>query len=294
MTNKRAGTGWRAFLLLSLLLGGCTTMTPESQPPLPAITDTPRGTWHPGKMVWHDLLTPDVDAARRFYGELFGWTFEPRGRYTLVRHDGRRIGGMLAMPEREGKRPLATWLVTLSVPDVDQAVNWTRSRGGEVLNGPVDMPERGRGALIRDPRGAAILVLRARDGDPPDRVPGIGDWLWNERWSIVLDAPTDFYRVLGDYEAVLEGADYRVLVAEGKWRAGIRRIAEQAYAARWVPAVRVADPAALVERVEALGGQVLVRPGEHEGNPDAALITDDQGALLILQRWSFPNEEGTR
>ena len=29
-----------------------------------------------GRFVWHDLLTKDVSAARRFYGELFGWRFE--------------------------------------------------------------------------------------------------------------------------------------------------------------------------------------------------------------------------
>ena len=41
----------------------------------------------PGKLVWFDLLTDDDAAARRFYGELFGWTFDrsqgPTG-YSLI------------------------------------------------------------------------------------------------------------------------------------------------------------------------------------------------------------------
>ncbi len=298
MTGRRRDSIRRLVFVAGLLaatLTGCALHAPRQpvEPPLPPITEAETGEWHPGKVVWHDLLTPDAAASQRFYGQLFGWTFEPRGRYSLIRHGDRRIGGILALLPRDGQTPVAGWLITLSVPDVDQAANWTRSQGGEVITGPVDMPQRGRGALLRDPNGATVLVLRSKTGDPPDRFPAMGDWLWNERWSRLLDADTAFYRVLGDYEAVLEGADYRVLIGDGRWRLGLRQVGDDSLAERWVPVVRVADPAALLAKVEALGGTVLVRPGEHAANPDAALVADDAGALLILQRWSFPNEGET-
>lgn len=61
-----------ALLLVSLilLLSGCATQWP-AMPPLsdngPALT---------GKVIWHDLVTPDLAVAERFYGGLFDWQFE--------------------------------------------------------------------------------------------------------------------------------------------------------------------------------------------------------------------------
>src|ERR1700684_2588935 len=42
---------------------------------LPALTQPASGEHHVGKIVWADLVTPDIDGAKRFYGALFGWTF---------------------------------------------------------------------------------------------------------------------------------------------------------------------------------------------------------------------------
>ena len=80
--------------------------------------------------------------------------------------------------------------------------------------------------------------------------------------------------------------DYTILQSEGKWRAGIRHVYENDFKVRWVPSVRVADPAAIVDQVEALGGTVWVRPEEAPSNGDTALISDTTGALLMIQRWS--------
>ena len=46
---------------------------------VPPLTDPPTGTYQRGKLVWIDLLTVDLAAARRFYGALFGWTFTDFG-----------------------------------------------------------------------------------------------------------------------------------------------------------------------------------------------------------------------
>jgi Bleomycin resistance protein-like N-terminal len=56
-----------------------------------------------GKVVWNDLITEDLEAARRFYGELFGWTFEqgarPSGRpYWLARSGKVYVAGMVEAP----------------------------------------------------------------------------------------------------------------------------------------------------------------------------------------------------
>jgi len=243
--------------------------------------------------VWHDLVTPDSEAARKFYGELFGWTFREHGRYVEILNRGRRIGGIFELKPKKGKKATAEWIASMSVPDVDEAVSYVEARGGKIIHKPVDMPGRGRGALIRDPQGAHLVLLRAEGGDPEDREPEIGDWLWNECWSTAPEETVDFYVHLGGYEETVEGNDYTILVNENKWRAGVRRIEEGKLSGRWIPVVRVEDPAGMLDRVDSLGGVVWVKPGEKASNVRTALISDCTGALLMLQHWTFPeNGEG--
>lgn len=276
-----------------LLLSACAELDRKSTPgqELTTITAAPTDLYHPGKIVWHDLLTPDAKASRAFYGELFGWSFAQHGAYSEVFNKGRKIAGVVEVGREEGKEMAGLWLMSLSVPDVNKAVDAAVALGGKVLNGPLVMPKRGRGALISDSFGAYIVVLHARDGDPEDRPPAKGDWLWDEIWTAAPEATIEFYKAIGGYRQVAEGKGYAILMSEGKPRAGIR-FSDSDATVRWVPVIRVDDPAALLPRVEALGGTVWVRPGEVSGNPGAALISDNAGALLILQRWLSPDAQG--
>ena len=72
------------MVLTLLLLSGCAAGKKSSSLVLTPVTDTPTGIHHQGKFVWNDLLTDDVETAREFYGQLFGWTFTQQGRYTVV------------------------------------------------------------------------------------------------------------------------------------------------------------------------------------------------------------------
>ncbi len=284
-----------ATMAVGLLLpGGCARLHPRGEPggsmALTPITAEPTGVTHVGKFVWHDLLTPDPAAARAFYGGLLGWDFRDNGAYIEILHHGRKIGGIVERKPKEGSEPVASWLASMSVADVDEAVSWANAHGGEIISGPVDMPLRGRGALIKDPQGAYLVALHAKGGDPPDAHARIGEWLWDEVWSTLPEAATSFYRGLGRYASTLEGEGYVILINEGRWRAGVRRVGRAEYHGRWVPVIRVEDPAALLDEVEGLGGIVLVRPGEGPTDVDTALITDNRGALLMLQRWTYPAE----
>jgi predicted enzyme related to lactoylglutathione lyase len=287
-------------LLLSagLLLHGCSGI-PESDSNttarvLTAITETPTHSHHPGKFIWHDLLTPDVAASRDFYEKLLGWTFLQKGDYVEIYNNGHKIGGIARVAPGNGKQPPpSSWLASMSVADVDAAVAKVRAQRGKVINGPMDMPMRGRGALISDPHGAHLVLLHAKGGDPEDREPTMGDWLWNEIWTNVPEETIAFYRNIGNYSDVRKGQDYAILVNEGKWRAGVR-FSDGDISIRWVPAIRVPDPGAMLPMVETLGGIVWVRPGDIPGNPGTALISDNTGALLILQQWNISSGKGGR
>lgn len=284
-----------AVLLTSLWFTGCTNIPELSQKNepllLPSITQSMTGEWHHGKFVWHDLLTDDVATARKFYAEVFGWTFKTNGTYTQILNHGDLIGGMMQVGPTDDNKAEALWLPSLSVANIDQSIRYMKSKKGKVIKGPLEMKERGRGALVSDPQGAQLVFLHARNGDPKDVTPQVGDWLWNELWTNTPQKSYDFYRKLVGYDSDQKRDSYRILKKKGKWRAGIRDVSKEDLKARWVPAIRVSNVEETMTKVKALGGKVLVSPHKALVNGDVALIADNTGALVIIQRWEKGGKE---
>jgi predicted enzyme related to lactoylglutathione lyase len=282
------------FLLGVGLLAGCSCLTgkKEVKPEgLPSITQAPTGQFHLGKIIWHDLLTSNPDRAKGFYEKLFGWEFRAvRSRYTEIYFKGRKLGGMLQIDPKEGREPSSMWLVAFSEADIEGALKRLKAGGGTLLRGPTDWGDRGEGVLISDSSGAHSLLMHAKGGDPEDRNPEMGEWLWNELWTLQMNQDALFYNALIPYSDSEKDAHYVVLLNEGKWRVGIRQIKEKAFAGRWIPVIRVADPLALQEKVERLGGKSWVPSPKQQKNGNTLLISDPDGALVILQKWDFSEE----
>jgi uncharacterized protein len=282
-------------LLLALLAAGCTAITVN----LPPITETPTDQHHAGKVVWHDLLTNTPEASRRFYGELFGWEFEqPRvfvgvgsgDSYMLIRHNGKLIGGMVDTNALGKKENISQWITTISVPDIDAAVERVAGAGGKVINAPESIGERGRMAVIEDATGALFAMIQTRHGDPGDAEPVPNGWLWDELWTSDVDAATGFYQaVLGfqHTDHAVEKADraYRVLRHGDKPRAGVLKNPFEAERPVWVNYIRVEDPSAVTAKVEGLGGRVLVEAQSRPIGGEVAFIAGPSGAGVALQTW---------
>ena len=279
------------LVLILLLLTGCAAGKKSSSLVLTPVTDSPTGIHHQGKFVWNDLLTDDVETARKFYGHLFGWTFVQLGRYTVVQSEGRSIGGMVELKADPEKPSAARWLCTLSVDDVDAAVALVKSEGGTVNEGPLELLNRGRGALVRDPQGAQLVLLHSKVGDPDDEEPAMMSWLWHELWSNNAEASLAFYQKLAGYDYEGDATDYLVLTREDQWRAGIRFIDDSELEMRWVPVVRVVDTEAIAEKAEQLGGEIRVAPRPTESGGSVALLVDPSGARVIIQSWTAPTPE---
>jgi predicted enzyme related to lactoylglutathione lyase len=275
-----------------LTLTGCAR--PAAVPPL---TPTPTGSYRPGAFVWYDLLAHDRDAVERFYGELFGWTFDHRGEadpdYVTIVNGDRPIGGIALIDRLEGDVSGAQWVSWISVPDVDAAVARAAQAGGTILRDPRDLGARGRVAVIQDAEGALVGFVRAAGGDPAESQPEPGGWLWTELWSHDPDVATAFYAAVVGYErgAVDEPGmprDYWVFRAAGEPQAGLIVLPERRIRAHWLPYVRVENPQPIVARVEELGGRVLIAPSPDLRNGTVALIADPGGAPLVVQQWPIP------
>jgi hypothetical protein len=128
----------------------------------------------PGSMVWEDLRSSDPDAARAFYGALFGYEYEPielaGPDYTTFRLPSEQapLGGMGGMMDSPDGTP-SHWLVYFAVADTDAAVAAAEAAGGSVL-APAKDTQFGRMAWLADPDGAAFTVMQVDPSAPtPDR-----------------------------------------------------------------------------------------------------------------------------
>lgn len=281
----RAGLG----LGVAAVLPGCET-TPSAAPPAGlAISKTPLI----GKFVWRDLMTDDPARVKPFYAALLGWEYVERsaqGRpYTLVKSGGQFIGGIARAERTVPDQPNSQWLSFMSVADVDQAAQQTRAAGGSVVLPPFDVPRVGRVAVVLDPQGAPLGLVRASFGDPADTPqPTLNHFLWTEELVPDPRAAAAFYAGLVGFEVVTERDGDRpfLLLRKGRDRAAIMRTPIDGMRARWLASVRVADPAASAERARQLGGKVIVAPHPSVRGGTLALITDPGGAAIALQKWT--------
>jgi len=286
-----------ALITAAVLLGGCVNSGKLSEAGVEMaqtpVSQNPSGKTYPGKFIWHDLMTPDILSAGKFYEELFGWQIDYEGHYAVVRNGGKPIAGILQVEPADGRDEQGVWLPSVSVADVDAAASLVKAGGGMILKGPLDMEQRGRVVLISDPQRADLVLLSAKGGDPADAEAAIGDWLWDEIWTDDPESTEEFYASVLGYDEMVSGDEYDVFMHKGIWRAGIRHVRSDDDYMLWVPVVRVADPEATVQRVTELGGIVWIAPDEAPSNGDNALIADTTGALLLIQRWpGQASEEG--
>jgi predicted enzyme related to lactoylglutathione lyase len=263
-----------------------------------AVTHTPppsaRGV---GEFVWHDLVTSNPAAGRTFYGALFGWTFEAGQGidpgYTIIRHDGRQIGGIVQ--PRDGNAAVAQWLAYVVVADVDQAAKTFEQAGGRIFRGPLNARKDLRVAVVADAQGAPIgLASRGPDAIDDASIPAMHHWLWMEYVARDPAAALQLYGAAVGYRHELyETRNVPVtyyLLTTDRPRAGLFLSPWERETSAWLPYVRVADPAAMAARAVELGGTVVLPPRPAVRNGSLAIVLDPAGAPLALQK--FPFDEG--
>ena len=120
-----------------------------------------------GAFAWCDLRTDQPDAAREFYGAVFGWEYsavpmagDEYTTFTTV-DAGAPSGGVGPMMGAEGAPP--HWLLYFAVDDVDTAVATAVTLNGTSLAPPFDTPF-GRMRPIVDSGGAPLWLMTLPEG----------------------------------------------------------------------------------------------------------------------------------
>jgi hypothetical protein len=137
----------------------------------------------PGRVGWHELLAADHDKAFAFYSELFDWRkvnaeHDSKVVYRTFRTGADPIGGMF---NKRAMDPVPFWLFYFNVGDIDAAVARVEAAGGQVFEGPLELPGGGWIARCRDPQGAAFALQGKRSQDGIGGAPA-SEVAWSTEW----------------------------------------------------------------------------------------------------------------
>ena len=249
-----------------------------------------RTRYTPGTFCWSDLTTTDQEAAKTFYGGLFGWEAQdiPVGEgatYSMMRVEGRSVAAIAPQPpaQREAGAP-PLWNSYVSVESADAAVERTKELGGNAHAPAFDVMEAGRMAVLQDPQGAYFMVWQPGNHFGAQLVNAPGALVWNELASPDLDASSAFYSGLFGWEvAPFEGSPtlYLSIKNGGANNGGMRELDSPGTPPHWLVYFGVADIEAGLAKVKELGGAV------HAGPIDIAMakiavVADPQGAIFAL------------
>jgi predicted enzyme related to lactoylglutathione lyase len=239
--------------------------------------------YHPGTPSWVDLGAPDVDAAARFYGELFGWQTETgpdeAEGYRMATLNGHPVAGI--GPAQSPGTPF--WSVYVSVADAEETRDLVLKAGGTVLVEPAETSGFGRFAVFADPTGAQISVWQPLQFAGSGLLNEPGTMYWHELTTRDADSAVAFYRNVFGWQA--DRSDRYVMFRQGDTPvAGLlpmdSSFGEDA-GPQWVVYFQVGDADAAVAKVGELGGSVAM-PATDVPQGRFAIVNDPDGAVFAI------------
>jgi uncharacterized protein len=249
-----------------------------------------------GTPCWIEHSSTDQRASKEFYGQLFGWDFEDNpmtgdegedmGTYSIATIGGDRIAG-LGPVMGEGAPP--SWGVYLATADVDAAVGQAQQAGGQVLAGPMDIPEQGRMAWVTDPTGAAVGLWQDQGFAGSQRANEPGTNIWNELVTPDFHQAAQFYTAtLGmgtEQQDMPDGSGaYSMLTVGGKTVAGSMAPQMAGIPPHWNIYFNVDDVDATIAKAREMGAREVAPAFDVEGVGRMAVLTDPQGAAFNLMQ----------
>ena len=247
----------------------------------------------PGNFCWVELGTSDSDAAKNFYGPLFGWEFQdnqmsPEMIYTMVKLDGKDVGGLYKlMPDMVQQGIPPHWLSYIAVTNADEKVEKAKAEGATVMNGPFDVATAGRMAVIKDPTGAVFAVWEPKEhsGSAAWWVPNAACWI--ELGTGDTAKAGEFYSNVFGWTKEPFGDSplpYTVFKNNDAGIGGMYQLTPEMgpIPPHWLVYFAVDDCDAKVQKATELGARVMKPAEDIPGVGRFAILIDPQGAAFAL------------
>ncbi|HEU4389355.1 MAG TPA: VOC family protein [Blastocatellia bacterium] len=245
-----------------------------------------------GSFCWVELATTDPQAAKKFYGGLFGWTpvDSPAGPdmvYTLLQINGKDVGALYPLtPDMLSQGVPPNWGTYVSVSSADEAAKKAKSLGGNVLMEPFDVMEHGRMTIVQDPTGAAISLWQARNHIGVRLIGEPNTFCWNELQTNDTAKASDFYTKLFGWTAKTDEGptQYTEWINNGSPIGGMMKMGDQMAGVppHWLPYFMVADCNATADKAKSAGAKLYVPPTDIPKVGTFSVIADPQGAVFAI------------
>ncbi len=243
----------------------------------------------PHTPFWVDLTSHDIEAATRFYGQLFDWAARqdagPEMRsYTVFTLTGKSVAGLFS-PMVPGQP--SAWNVYIASDNVDRVAESVQTAGGAVMMEPDDIPGAGHMGFFRDPTGAAFGVMQPREHTGADVVREPNAFTWAELQTRDVAAVTPFYQQVFGWGAKSSPIgpgqpEYTEWTLNGESVGGAMPMQAAIPATvppHWLAYFQVENADRSAARVTELGGQILTGPHDFPGGR-FAVISDPHGAAF--------------
>lgn len=247
----------------------------------------------PGTHSWVDLATTDPDDAKRFYGELFGWSYDdlPVGDgvvYTMCKVGDSQVAALNAQQEDERNMGVPPhWNNYVTVEDVDATATRVKELGGNVLVEPFDVLTAGRMLVLQDPTGGILCGWSPRESIGATRVNEPGCLSWNDLVSTDPDAAREFYGALFGWRyEEMDGSGYFVCFNGDRSNGGLMKTPVEGMPSFWYPYFAVESVDAAKEQIESGGGAISMGPQEVPAGR-FVVASDPQGAAFAVFEGEF-------
>ena len=241
-----------------------------------------------GRFCWAELSTSDGPAAKAFYSALMGWESvdNPMGPdmvYTMLKLNGKTAAALYQ--DNSGEAP-PHWQTYISVDDVDTSAARAKELGGTILEGPFDVMEHGRMAVVQDPTGAIFSMWQPKEHIGYTVVNEPGAVCWNELSTRDTKAAASFYTGLFGYGAKesLMPMPYTEFQQDGKSIAGMMAMTPhmEGVPPHWTIYFTVANCEETFAKATELGAKPIVPPMAIPDVGTMAIMQDPQGAVFAV------------
>ncbi|MDT0386552.1 VOC family protein [Streptomyces dubilierae] len=245
-----------------------------------------------GSPCWADAMFSDLEGAKRFYGELLGWTFAESsteyGNYTEAYAGGKAVAAVVPpMPGQDGQEGLSQWCLYFAAEDAAATAARIREHGGQMLMEPMQVGDFGTMCLARDPGGVVFGVWQAGTHEGFQAMAEPGAYVWAEVFTREPEKSDAFFPAVFSYRQkdMEDGeTDFRVYDLGERSVLGRMRMTDD-FPPEMPPYINVyftvEDCDAAVAKATELGGVLRFGPMTTPFGRFAA-VSDPQGANLSL------------
>ena len=249
----------------------------------------------PGAFCWVELGTTDQNAAKKFYGTLFGWAANdnpmgPGEFYTIFRLQDRNAAAAYTLrPDDRAHGVPPHWMLYVAVENADAAANRVAEFGGKVLAPAFDVMDAGRMSVVQDPTGATFSVWQAKRNSGIGIAGEPGTLCWADLSTRDQSRARKFYTDLFGWKMTDDTDDNPpsnyVHIHNGEDFIG--GILPPAYVnphapAHWMPYFQVANCDNSAAQARQSGARVYMEPKTLEDAGRFAVLADPQGATFAI------------